>query len=96
MKIVKAVLLISLFAFPAVASDFSYDEPEVDSIRAHSIKACTYWRHFRSGYDSGYMCSNYPMSIQVPDAYSVASVIGDLERRIDELERQVRELQQRE
>jgi len=79
-------------AIGGIATAAAYSSSEQDSlIRATTIRPCDWWR-----YDStsgNYGCSNYPFSIQVVEAAEVNRIVTALERRIENLEARIADLE---
>jgi hypothetical protein len=53
-------------------------------VSTNYISSCNSWNYSSSA--GGYLCSGYPMSLQVVDPYSLNSKIQSLEARIQKLE----------
>ena len=82
-------LLVFLCGGMALASDIEVSRAS-DHIREYRIRPCEYWRSIPNGY--GFGCSIYPRMAYVPNSESVARAMDRLERRIEDLEHRVREL----
>ena len=59
-------------------------------ILAYSVAPCSFWMP-DGGH--GYVCTNFPATIQVPQAQSVASALRDQNARIAELEKRIAALE---
>jgi hypothetical protein len=53
-------------------------------VSSNYISSCNSWSYSSSA--GGYLCSGYPMNLQVVDPYSLNSKIQQLEARIQKLE----------
>lgn len=71
----KSILVLAVVAFASLSQA---------QVSSGNITACNSWSY--SSAAGGYVCMGYPMSMQVPDVYSLNSKIANLEARIRQLE----------
>jgi hypothetical protein len=67
---------------------------DASNLMSHRVNNCNFWS-YQTGGTGGYICSGYPQSIVVPDAYSTADIMTKLEERILKLEAKVQLLSEK-
>lgn len=81
----KMITQLFLFLIVFVQAEVGHAD-----ILAYSIAPCSFWM---SGGGNGFVCTNFPPTIHVPQAESVASTIRTQNARIADLEKRIAELE---
>ncbi len=65
-----------------------------ENITVYNFGACNWWQYNSGSNGSGYVCSNYPTNVQVPDARDMVNVLNNMIEKIDALEARVKALEE--
>jgi hypothetical protein len=85
----KSILFSLVLMVVGVAQAQLNKDIRPETLTYYNVYNCTGWMF--SG--NGYVCSGYPMSVQVPDAYSTSDNFKALDARIKALEAKVQLLE---
>ncbi len=91
MKLKILGLMMMVFAGLAVGADAS--DSRDSFIMKHQFRACDWWTSIQTNAGSGYACSMFPFTVNVPDAQDVERALRDAERRISVLEAKIGSLE---